>query len=375
LADQQQTLTLSLRISEALRNRLEQIREITSRRKGESVSISEVAKQLLESARADRMETVELFSRTTEALLEMRRKGESGQPLTRAEWTVLAHFVQRGAEANSKNQLARELLAEILKAFEAVYKLRTRKSSDRDVYYVGNLPSRPHRAAGHSDPITPDVVRQAISETLKMCVANEHWAPVFAGRNLFVLLDDEPLAGVDAINKALRPYWPVLWRIAARGHYADKRKPVRDESLKRDYILKPIMPKDEGGYSLSFARGGGNELHLLLSFPGDLGTMYPIGRYPHIAEFRAMLYGLRPKQTEVGGQMRQSGNWDGNFFFGYIRERDKNHEYWFRAQDNGITLGFTEEQWKQVQALFNKAWEEPEVQSTWNELSLEYGEL
>ncbi len=43
----QQTQTLSLRISEVLRKRLEDIRKLTALRKGESVSTSEIAKQLL----------------------------------------------------------------------------------------------------------------------------------------------------------------------------------------------------------------------------------------------------------------------------------------------------------------------------------------
>jgi hypothetical protein len=59
----QQTQTLSLRISEALRKRLEDIRKLTALRKGESVSTSEIAKQLLESAREDRFEVVELLNR------------------------------------------------------------------------------------------------------------------------------------------------------------------------------------------------------------------------------------------------------------------------------------------------------------------------
>jgi hypothetical protein len=37
----------------------------------------------------------------TKALLEIRRKGEAGQVLSKAEWTVLAHFVQQGPEAFS----------------------------------------------------------------------------------------------------------------------------------------------------------------------------------------------------------------------------------------------------------------------------------
>jgi hypothetical protein len=75
----QQTQTLSLRISGALRKRLEDIRKLTAIRKGESVSTSEIAKQLLESAREDRFEVVELLGKPAEALVEIRRKGEAGK--------------------------------------------------------------------------------------------------------------------------------------------------------------------------------------------------------------------------------------------------------------------------------------------------------
>jgi hypothetical protein len=78
----QQTQTLSLRISEVLRKRLEDIRKLTALRKGESVSTSEIAKQLLESSREERFEVVELLNRPAEALLEIRRKGETGQTLS-----------------------------------------------------------------------------------------------------------------------------------------------------------------------------------------------------------------------------------------------------------------------------------------------------
>ena len=67
----EQTQTLSLRISEALRKRLEDIRKLTALRKGESVSISEIVKQLLESAWEDwedRFEVFELIARPTEVL-------------------------------------------------------------------------------------------------------------------------------------------------------------------------------------------------------------------------------------------------------------------------------------------------------------------
>jgi hypothetical protein len=86
----QRTQTLSLRISEVLRKGLEDIRKLTALRKGESVPTSEIAKQLLESAREDRFEVVELLNRPSEALLEIRRKGEAGQMLSHAQWTVVA---------------------------------------------------------------------------------------------------------------------------------------------------------------------------------------------------------------------------------------------------------------------------------------------
>src|SRR6516164_2934624 len=125
----QQTQTLSLRISEVLRRRLEDIRKLTALRKGESVSTSEIAKQLLESAREERFEVVELLSKPTESLLEIRRKGQAGQMLTRAQWTVLAYFVQQGSEAFSKNPPSRETYIGILKAFDAAQELRARPSS------------------------------------------------------------------------------------------------------------------------------------------------------------------------------------------------------------------------------------------------------
>ena len=80
-----QTETLSLRISESLRRRLDRIRELVSRSKGEIVSTSEIAKRLLESAREDGLEVAELLMRPTRALIEIRRKGEEGHLLSRAE--------------------------------------------------------------------------------------------------------------------------------------------------------------------------------------------------------------------------------------------------------------------------------------------------
>ncbi len=67
---------------------------------GENVSTSEAAKQLLESAREDRLEVAELLADATVALAATRRKAEAGQSLSRAEWIVLAYYVQLGVESH-----------------------------------------------------------------------------------------------------------------------------------------------------------------------------------------------------------------------------------------------------------------------------------
>jgi len=370
-----QQQTISLRISDALRARLERAKELMSSKTGEPVTTSDVAKQFLASAREDRLEVVELMAQPTETLLQIRRKGEAQHVLSRAEWTALAYFVQQGLEAFSDrtpNPVSRESLTGVLDAFLAVYELRKERTSKLDEYYLGNLPpeSRPAKTKGADDSVTPEIVRRAVLETRKrLSDPAMKQEPLLAARNLYVILDEEKLSGAEALDHALRPFWAVLWRLAARGHYLLKQEPLRAASIPKDSFYQPPIPSvKEGEYTLSFARGEGSEFSLLLSFPGPRGPMFPISGYPKITEFRAMLAAL----TTDG-----SARWNGEYFFGYVApaEEGKGKDVWFRAHANGITFGFAEKEWKSVQGLFRRAWEIPEVRMAWDELALEYGEL
>ncbi len=370
--------TLSLRISDALYARLERAKQLMSSKKGESVSTSEAAKQLLESAREDRFEVADLMAEPTEALLQIRRKGEAQHILSRAAWILLAHFVQKGLEAYTErtpNPVSNESLIAVLDAFLAVYELRTDRTSTRDAYYVNNLPSecRPAKAKGSEDSerATPETVRWTVAETRKrLSDPAVKWDTFLAGRNLHILLEDEKLPGVDTINRALRPFWPVLWRLASRGHYCLTQKPLRAKSTSQDSFYQPPIPSiKEGDFTLSFNRGEGNDIYLLVSFPGPRGPMYPINGYPKITEFRAMLVVLASDSP--------TRRWEGGHFLGYVApsEEGKGKDYWFRAHENGITFGVSEKEWKSVQALFRRAWELPEIRMAWDALTLEYGEL
>ncbi len=375
MADKPQQQTLSVRISEALRQRLERAKQLMSSKTGESVSTSEIAKQLLESAREDRLEVVDLMAEPTETLLQIQRKGKAEHVLSKAEWTILAHFVQQGLEAFSSDTpspVSRESLIGVLDAFLAVYELR-KGASTRDEYYLGNLPSdcRPAKSKGSEgmEKVTPELVRRTVAETRRrLSEPATKYAPLLAGRNLYVLLEEENLAGADAVNRALRPHWPILWRLAARGHYYVKQQPVREKPKFTEEMFKPpIPPITEGGFTLSFARGEGNDFSLLLSFPGVRPPQYPIGRYPVIAEFRAMLAAIDPEST--------TAHWKGEYFFGFRIERGKETEFSFRARDNGITFTFSEKEWKAVRELFRRSWEIPDARLAWDGLILEYGEL
>jgi hypothetical protein len=373
-----QQQTLSLRISDALHRRLERAKELLSSKTGESVSTSEVAKQFLESAREDRFEVADLMEKPTEALLEIRRKGDAQHILSRAEWILLAHFVQKGLEAYTErtpNPVSNESLITVLEAFAAVYELRTERTSLRDSYYMNNLPSdcRPAKAKGGDDSerATSETVRRTVAETRKrLSDPAVKWDTFLAGRNLLILLEDEKLLAADAVNRALRPFFPVLWRLAARGHYCLTQESLRAKSIGQDSFYQPPIPSiKEGEFTLSFNRGEGSEISLLLSFPGPRGPMYPIGGYPKITEFRAMLAALASDSP--------TRRWEGGHFLGYATasEESKGKDYWFRAHQNGITFGLSEKEWKLVQALFRRAWELPEIRMAWDALTLEYGEL
>lgn len=373
-----QQQTLSVRISDALRARLERARKLTAAKTGDYVSTSEIAKQLLESAREDRLDLVDMLADPTTALLQIRRKGESQHPLSQPEWTVLAHFVQQGVEfysTKTPNAVSRDSWLAILDAFLAVYELRGERIEPEDAYYLTNLPQacRPAVKRGEkAQAVTPDVVRRTVSETRRRVLdpGRTIGIPLFIGRNLYHLLEDTTLGGADAVNRALRPFWPVLWRLAARGHYAITQVPLREPSIRPEGLYRPPIPSiTEGAYTLSFAGATGQDLSVLLSLPGAFGPLYPISGFPKIAEFRAMLTAL------ASGS--ESRSWTGLYFFGYARPQQPEPatEVWFRAHDNGITFGFPLQDWITVEALFRRAWKLPDVRLMWEALTLEYGEL
>jgi hypothetical protein len=364
---------MSLRVDDTLRRRLERARQLAASKTGAFVSISAIAKQLLEAARDDRLEVVDLLEHPTDTLLQIRRKGEAGQVISRAEWTTLAHFVRHGVEAlpaQTRHAVSRESLVAVLDAFAALYDLRPTADSRLDTYYLGNLPPACRAASAPGDqtpPMSSEVVRRTLTEMRRhLSDPATTWMPVMLGRNLYVLLDEDQLPGAEDLTRALRPYWSVLWRLAARGHYVRNHAPVREPVTSRERLYRPPMPSlTEGAYTVSFAHGEGRELSVLLCFPGVRGPRYPIIGYPRLAEFRTMLADL------VTGD---SSDWTGTYFSAGVTSPPECREIWFRAHSNGVSFGFTVEEWRTVHTLFRRAWELPDIRVAWDALLREYGE-
>jgi hypothetical protein len=372
---------ISIRISEALRLRLETLRKIISLKSGQTVSTSEAAKQLLESARDDRLEFVNLLSEPTDSLLRIRGKADSGLPLSQAEWTVVAHYCAVGAESfvnTAQGQISYESLAEILEAFLAAYAVARRpKKSPLDSLYLRTLPGDKQVDAKGIEDIGSDDVRRVVMRTIQMLrnPAQKRRKPILSVRNLYTLLDEEKFSNVEKLNGALWPHWPALWRVCARGHYSLHRKPLREkvpsETDDEDFELavRPALPSlEEGQYRLDLIREEGNEFSPRLQFPGTLTPRYPVVGYPRIAEFRRLL-----EELDLERDLCQ---WQGYYFYAHTEILENNERgVFFFARENGITFGFPMEDWKSIQNLFRRAWQAPEVIHTWEAQALEYGEL
>jgi hypothetical protein len=371
---------ISIRISEELRSRLDRLREIMALKSGQPVSTSEAAKQLLESAKDDRLEFVNLLTEPTDSLLKVRGKSEAKLPLTQAEWTLVAYYCTQGAESfmsTEQGQLSYESLAAILDAFLAAYGLTRRsKKSPLDFVYLMTLPEDKQVAGKEAKDVGTDDVRRVVKHTTQMLKdpAQKRRRPLLAVRNLYTLLDEEKFSNIEKLNDALWPHWTVLWRVCARGHYAALRKPLRakpaaDDDGDFEVAMQRGLPShEEGGYRLDLVREKGEEFSPYLRFPGPLAPYYPVSGYPRIAEFRRMLEGL--------DLARPLAQWKGHYFSAFVEimENEDLHVS-FCARENGISFSFPIEHWKSIRNLFRRAWQSSDVSRAWEILGLEYGEM
>ena len=365
-----QQQTLSIRISDTLREFLERSKQVLSSGRGESVSTSDVAKILLESAKDDqldsRLEVADLQQSPTESLWAMRKKWEAKQALSRAEWIFSGQYIQIASEAITENPAmpGPQSFIVLLQALLAVRSLRTHQDDGLDLYYLENL-GMPEGAASNEGQLSPDVVPRVVERLIeRLREASNTPKPVFAGRNFLAAIRDETLPDTVALSRVLEPHTAALFRLAARGHWIRERRPVRFRQ-DREYVSDYFPPVQAAGFRLTFSVGSEGELYMLLSMDAK-DVAYPLGPYPQIQEFATMLR-----------QIQSVGTWNGIHFFGTAEPTvsDRPARFQFRRRNDGVAFGFSLNEWQTLIGLFTTALTSPKLQAILAELSLVYGEL
>ncbi len=366
-----QQQTLSIRISETLREYLERAKQVISNGRDEFISTSDVAKLLLESAKDERLdfrlEVADLQKDATESLANICGKWKHHQHLSRAEWIFLAQYIQIGCEETSESLdlPLPESFASLLGATLAVRSLRADRGIELDRYYLGNLMPY-YDAALNERRIDPDVVPQTVQSLIQELRTRTNTPkPVFAGRNFYVALRDETLPNIVALSEKLMPYMPQLLRLATRGHWIRERRPARARREELDFVT-PLFPRlAAGSLFLSGHVNAKGDISVLLDLP-EKGLLYPMSPYPQIQEFRSMLRHLVP-----------GGTWEGKHFHGFTDPvlPDRGMRFHFRRRIDGVTVVLSDEDWQHLGELSSKAFALPELQPVLQELSLVYGEV
>ena len=207
-----QQQTLSIRVSDGLREFLERAKQVLALGRDESVSTSDVAKMLLESAKDDRLdfrlEVAGLQQDPTASLVAIRRKSEVQHALARAEWVFVGQYVQLATEEISENvgMPTSQAFIRLLEAFLAVRSLRADHGVGLDRYYLSNLGVR-DGAALNDRQLDPDLVPQTVAAIIDALQQEpDREKPVFAGRCFYVALRDESIADLIALNRSLEPF-------------------------------------------------------------------------------------------------------------------------------------------------------------------------
>jgi hypothetical protein len=365
---------ISLRLNQERLEVLERYRRGFAEKLGRDVSLSEAAFLALED-RAPEMDRtaarVALLKTPTDSLARIRTRWESQHALSAVEWDVLATYVRIGAD-EERHQApiaavpSRESYVAVLDAVEAVYAHRLEPASRHTWVYFGNLEgflTGETLSATDAEQRDQTVLAQ-IARRRALLQPIDHWErPGNIGQCFSVAVQEE---GVDStmLDQLLARHWPVLWRLAARGHWIrHDRRPVRlsestGEDARQALGLPPAMSADD--LTVSFMPAGGTEFTTRIEWgSGRFGL--DITRYPELVEFRAML-DADGDRAWIGRQYVATVHDDGSGVRTVATTRRQMH----------FVLAATE--WTALRDLFRRAWQSPELQRRLQELELEYGE-
>ena len=364
-----QQQTLSIRISEFMRDYLERAKAIINSEPGQSYSTSDVAKLLLDSLKEDqpdfRLDVAHLQAAPTESLVAIRMKSQQRQPLSLAELVFLSLFIRVACEELSEDPTKPDAASyvAVLEAVLAVRALRTQRGEGVDRWYREAI-----GAAGwggeykDDDPSSVPSLYARVIRQLRESPGSTK--PVFAGRALDMAVRLEAIPDVLSLNHALDPFLPTLLRLAVRGHWIRHRRPAR---IPREGPIDVafVPPAKADGFQLTGSVTAEGELELALAMTERHAT-YLFGCYPEIREFAAVLRQLEPGQV-----------WNGPHFRASADAAKSGHSAWyhFNHHTDHVRFSFPEPEWHMLKGLFSEVLGQAGLEPILADLSFVYGEL
>jgi hypothetical protein len=364
---------ISLRLSDARLELLERYRRTFAEELHRDVSLSEAAFLALEdrATEMDRTAARAALLRTpTASLYGIRKQWESQHALSAAQWDVLAEYIRLGAEQERRDPPlrpavpSRESYVGLLEAFRVVYEHRTEAASRYAWTYFGNLGGflTVPTPFGDQDPDQQHQLLLTQIALLRDRLETEPWQrPGSVGHCLWLAVREECVDST-TLDHLLAPHWPVLWCLAARGHWIrHDRKPVRDveseEDVPRAIGLPP--PMTEQDLTVSFTPLPGADFVMSMAWTVR-GFRLDISHYPELVEFRAMLDadGDRP--------------WLGRHYAMTLDAGSGARRLFPTRRQMHVDLSANE--WIALRDLLRRAWQTPELRHWLSELQQEYGE-
>jgi hypothetical protein len=364
-----QQQTLSIRISEFMRDYLERAKEIINGEPGKSFSTSDVAKLLLDSLKEDqpdfRLDVAHLQAAPTESLVAIRMKSQQRQPLSLAELVFLSLYIRVACEELSEDPTKPDAASyvAVLEAVLAVRELRTQRGEGVDRWYREAIGAVGWGVESKDDDPSsvPSLYTRAIRQLRESPGSTK---PVFAGRAFDIAVRLEAIPDVLSLNHALYPFLPTLLRLAVRGHWIRHRRPARIPREGPIHVAF-VPPATADGFQLTASVTAEGELELALAMTGRHAT-YLFGSYPQIREFAAVLQQLEPGRIWNGRHFRASAD---------AAKSDRSAWYHFSRHTGHVRFSFPEQEWHILKGLFSEVLGEAGLEPVLADLSFVYGEL
>jgi len=196
---------------------------------------------------------------------------------------------------------------------------------------------------------------------------NKSWRfPGSVGSSFFCAVRQEGVEG-SQLNQILAPYWPMLWRLAARGHWIRNDRPIRRSGAHEDdFRLRSSLARGienaEHSIRLTFERAN-RDICVFVEFKGCRRFSFSTENFPEIVEFRSMVETLKFNPTEP---------WRGTTFNAF--PSDDKSGYSLMIDKFRLWLHVSQTEWADLRDMMRQLWESAESQPWIHELEMEFGE-